>query len=63
LTDQAGGPVRPDLCLRLMQMFPRIIDAPAPRRRGAVRSSALDYRDALSFSTILLAAAPEELFC
>jgi DNA-binding MarR family transcriptional regulator len=23
--EQAGGPVRPDLCLRLMQMFPRII--------------------------------------
>jgi DNA-binding MarR family transcriptional regulator len=25
LTEQAGGPVRPDPCLRLMQMFPRII--------------------------------------
>ena len=25
MTEQAGGPARPDLCLRLMQMFPRII--------------------------------------
>jgi DNA-binding MarR family transcriptional regulator len=25
LTEQAGGPAHPDLCLRLMQMFPRII--------------------------------------
>jgi hypothetical protein len=38
-------------------------DAPAPRCRGVVYSSPLDYRDTLSFSTILLAAAPEELFC
>src|SRR6516225_11594405 len=30
---------------------------------GIVRRSRLGYRDALSFSTILLAAAPEELFC
>ena len=30
---------------------------------GRRHNSASDYRDALSFSTILLAAAPEELFC
>jgi hypothetical protein len=38
-------------------------DAPAFTCRGVVRSFMLDYRDALSFSTILVAAAPEELFC
>jgi pimeloyl-ACP methyl ester carboxylesterase len=36
---------------------------PPKNRRGFWRAAALDYRDALSFSTILLAAAPEELFC
>jgi hypothetical protein len=36
---------------------------PPTKVRGVVRSSPLDYPDALSFSTILLAAAPDELFC
>jgi hypothetical protein len=36
---------------------------PVPECRGVVRRFGLGYPAALSFSTILLAAAPEELFC
>jgi hypothetical protein len=51
--------------LRGLQREPQIVREP-PRHRGAGAASAArrgTYRDARSLSTILLAAAPEELFC